>query len=268
MEDIDFQYFGVPPNENLLLKIRSALSKIEACGDVRSLSASLYFGDKQQYSLSKILDLPWNEYYMIDLGARMILELSDAERDSLFNTIDEPYIKSEIYKQQIKQWIEKNRIDLDKQPKLFPVASSVELLKGYVYMWNIRKHVRQFYMCCGMGALRRAIKVRVEIENAAQSVNVCSIAVEVLQEYDIYISHWEASHAHIKRERQVIGNNYKKFYNAIVQRDGEFCAECHAVNSLVIDHIKPVSKGGMSISSNLRLLCSKCNSAKSNKDYC
>ena len=34
---------------------------------------------------------------------------------------------------------------------------------------------------------------------------------------------------------------------------------------LHIDHIIPVSKGGKTIKSNLRVLCSKCNGKKSNK---
>ena len=55
-------------------------------------------------------------------------------------------------------------------------------------------------------------------------------------------------------------------------RDGHSCRICtvsivdepHLL--LEIDHIKPVSKGGLSIEENLQTLCWKCNRTKSNKD--
>jgi 5-methylcytosine-specific restriction endonuclease McrA len=35
---------------------------------------------------------------------------------------------------------------------------------------------------------------------------------------------------------------------------------------LEVDHIKPVSKGGLSIETNLQTLCWRCNRTKSNKE--
>ena len=63
----------------------------------------------------------------------------------------------------------------------------------------------------------------------------------------------------------------KKLRQDILDRDNHTCQECG--NSTVkepnllleIDHIKPVSKGGITEANNLRTLCWKCNRAKSNK---
>jgi hypothetical protein len=63
-----------------------------------------------------------------------------------------------------------------------------------------------------------------------------------------------------------------KFREYIKNRDKYSCQICdisirdeeHLL--LEVDHIKPVSKGGLSVESNLQTLCWKCNRTKSNKD--
>ena len=56
-------------------------------------------------------------------------------------------------------------------------------------------------------------------------------------------------------------------------RDGYACKLCSVSVAqepnllLEIDHIKPVSKGGLSVEANLQALCWKCNRTKSNKDF-
>ena len=56
-------------------------------------------------------------------------------------------------------------------------------------------------------------------------------------------------------------------------RDGYSCKLCSISVAeepnllLEIDHIKPVSKGGLSIEENLQTLCWRCNRTKSNKDF-
>jgi hypothetical protein len=63
-----------------------------------------------------------------------------------------------------------------------------------------------------------------------------------------------------------------KFREFIKNRDDYTCQTCEISTRdeehllLEVDHIKPVSKGGMSIESNLQTLCWKCNRTKSNKD--
>ena len=55
----------------------------------------------------------------------------------------------------------------------------------------------------------------------------------------------------------------------IMERDNYTCQICGKYMpeeiGLQIDHIIPVSKGGKTVRSNLRVLCSKCNGSKSNK---
>ncbi len=71
-------------------------------------------------------------------------------------------------------------------------------------------------------------------------------------------------------------NNQRKLMNRelrekIMRRDNYTCQICGKYMpdevGLQIDHIVPVSKGGKSIPSNLRVLCSKCNLKKRDKMY-
>ena len=63
----------------------------------------------------------------------------------------------------------------------------------------------------------------------------------------------------------------KKLRQDILDRDNYTCQECgNSISQepnllLEIDHIKPVSKGGVTEANNLRTLCWKCNRAKGNK---
>lgn len=63
-----------------------------------------------------------------------------------------------------------------------------------------------------------------------------------------------------------------RFRDFIKNRDKYTCQFCGVSTSdekhllLEVDHIKPVSKGGLSEESNLQTLCWKCNRTKSNKD--
>lgn len=45
------------------------------------------------------------------------------------------------------------------------------------------------------------------------------------------------------------------------------CSYCGTKDSLVIDHIIPVMKGGRNIPENCQVLCSSCNRQKSDKIY-
>jgi len=63
------------------------------------------------------------------------------------------------------------------------------------------------------------------------------------------------------------------FRHYIKTRDKFACKYCTVSISqepnllLEVDHIKPVSKGGLSVESNLQTLCWRCNRTKSNKDF-
>lgn len=51
----------------------------------------------------------------------------------------------------------------------------------------------------------------------------------------------------------------------ILDRDGHKCQSCGATESLCMDHILPISRGGDSSDDNLQVLCSACNTKKGNK---
>jgi len=53
----------------------------------------------------------------------------------------------------------------------------------------------------------------------------------------------------------------------VVRRDGQMCQLCGKNvpdNEVAFDHVIPISKGGPTNASNIRLLCSSCNSRRSN----
>ena len=41
-----------------------------------------------------------------------------------------------------------------------------------------------------------------------------------------------------------------------------YCSICKATNDLTVDHIIPLSSGGLTVESNLQVLCRGCNSSK------
>lgn len=71
---------------------------------------------------------------------------------------------------------------------------------------------------------------------------------------------------HSKNQRKLAT---RKLREKIMQRDHYTCQMCGKYMpdevGLQIDHIVPVSKGGKTVASNLRVLCSRCNSSKSDK---
>lgn len=71
---------------------------------------------------------------------------------------------------------------------------------------------------------------------------------------------------HSKNQRKLLTKDLRK---KIIIRDNYTCQICGKYMpdevGLHVDHIIPVSKGGKTISSNLQVLCSKCNGKKSNK---
>ena len=60
-----------------------------------------------------------------------------------------------------------------------------------------------------------------------------------------------------------------KVREEVFARDGNACLKCGALDSLSLDHIKPLGSGGDNSTNNLQTLCTSCNSSKGNttKDY-
>jgi hypothetical protein len=67
------------------------------------------------------------------------------------------------------------------------------------------------------------------------------------------------------RRRKPTVKDYKRIFNELMYKYNFKCVCCGSKENLSIDHIKPVSKGGTDIISNLQILCKPCNSRKGAK---
>ncbi|MDQ7025264.1 MAG: HNH endonuclease signature motif containing protein [Anaerolineae bacterium] len=68
-----------------------------------------------------------------------------------------------------------------------------------------------------------------------------------------------------RRERTALRRHYAEWHAALVQTYGENCINCGATSDearLVLDHVLPIAKGGLSVFANLQLLCAECNRIK------
>ena len=65
-----------------------------------------------------------------------------------------------------------------------------------------------------------------------------------------------------RRERLTLKRNYRNWYRRLAASGVERCANCGAEDDLVLDHVIPVAKGGVSKLENLQLLCAVCNRIK------
>lgn len=70
-----------------------------------------------------------------------------------------------------------------------------------------------------------------------------------------------------QKVRSELQSRYHKTLVQLGRRDGFHCATCLSSEAdLQIDHVVPVSKGGVNNLDNLQLLCKKCNAAKGSRE--
>ena len=62
------------------------------------------------------------------------------------------------------------------------------------------------------------------------------------------------------------GDAKRLFKQQILERDGFRCRYCGASENLTLDHIRPKSKGGQYVASNLITACRDCNKSKASSD--
>ena len=68
-----------------------------------------------------------------------------------------------------------------------------------------------------------------------------------------------------RRERAALRRSYTNWFARLAEQYGERCSNCGqsgADRPLVIDHILPIARGGLSEYDNLQLLCAECNRLK------
>jgi hypothetical protein len=75
----------------------------------------------------------------------------------------------------------------------------------------------------------------------------------------------EARKKLIRKRRSQFQSRQLQLMLALIERDGYKCAECGEADSLSIDHIIPLSRGGSDDLGNLRIMCRKHNSAKGDR---
>ena len=63
------------------------------------------------------------------------------------------------------------------------------------------------------------------------------------------------------------GNAKRQFRHAIKYAFGGFCAYCRCQRASTLDHIKPRSKGGSNLRSNLVPACVECNHSKGSENW-
>lgn len=108
------------------------------------------------------------------------------------------------------------------------------------------------------------------ISTGGKSSSVLDISLDLdnLEKLNIYISDLVEKQSTIKYQRQLMTRTIRE---TIKNRDNHTCQICdnsiHKEPNLLleIDHIIPVSKGGMTIEENLQTLCWRCNRTKGNK---
>ena len=86
--------------------------------------------------------------------------------------------------------------------------------------------------------------------------------VQILAKYNFEMTEYQYN---VDNQRKLMTLELRQ---QIIARDNGICQICKKKcdpGEIEIDHIKPVSKGGKTIPSNLQVLCSKCNRQKSNK---
>lgn len=96
-------------------------------------------------------------------------------------------------------------------------------------------------------------------------VNVCNacIASDVLYDY------FSGNNVVSNYRKKLIAKRHRipaAIRREILTQYNYTCRICGTTENLHIDHIIPVTKGGLSTSDNLQVLCSMCNNIKKNKD--
>jgi len=104
------------------------------------------------------------------------------------------------------------------------------------------------------------------LEDVSAGSLLYETALEIINEFMSVHEYWDRLKRFKKQQRYLLSRNHERFFESLVLRDGKQCSECKSRRKkLCIDHIKPVSKGGLTELVNLRLLCYGCNSDKSGK---
>jgi 5-methylcytosine-specific restriction endonuclease McrA len=284
MPEIDFYTFGIVPNDALLARINGALDRVRAYGDLELRSAWLYYGTmtgasqalgismshyrealrRSKYTKGKGIAFDSMSDELLNLlcdGKCMILEMSDNERLWLFPENRQPRMVKEAFVKKVELW------RAEQLPNQGLVSLCISLLERYKRMWRYRHRPRLVFESAVSDPLKVILRSLDSIENRANESEVCAVAMEIVGEYETYRWHREQISNHVKSQQKILDRKRSFFLNALILREGRKCANpnCRSTKKLTIDHIDPLSRGGLTEEDNLQFLCARCNSKKSNK---
>src|SRR5262249_36016224 len=132
------------------------------------------------------------------------------------------------------------------------VTNAVSLLNGYVRLWKYRHNPKILFQASGFQRpVQALLKSREITEHRALDSKACLIALEIIKEYETYRWHRQAVYKHVKVQRRIQSRKREKLFEALVARDGKSCAYCKSKRKLLIDHIKPLVRGGLTELCNL-----------------
>lgn len=146
----------------------------------------------------------------------------------------------------------------NRKQKLYEQAKNICITKDYPFVsfvfyrthtrYQQKNYVRQAYYVNDIDT-----RINLSLDNLQKIVNE-------LSDLDFETSRYRY---HLKDQRRLMTTELR---NQIKARDNYTCQNCGKVMfdevGLHIDHIVPISQGGKTISSNLQVLCDKCNLKK------
>ena len=145
-------------------------------------------------------------------------------------------------------------------------TNAARLLYCYQRIWRPRRGVGFYLRTPICYPLRALIKIKADLEDAAQDSVLHKTALEIVEEFMLALGYWHTLKQFKSVQRRVLSRNHQEFFDLLVSRDGKQCAHCKSKRKkLLIDHKKPVAVGGLTELSNLQLLCFGCKSKKSHK---
>lgn len=273
--DVDFVNLGISTNDALLERINSCMKEIRALGDRELHAARIYFGGIEP--AAKALSISASvfrealrgqrrlSYRALDKDVRediwdaasVILEMSDEERTTACKLHSIP---REKFMSQLQAW--QSARDSQQLPQI--VTNAVRLLDGYIRLWKYRRNPKILFQASGFQRpVQALLKFREITERRALDSKVCLLALEIIKEYETYLWQRQAVSRHVKVQRRIQSRNRAKLFEALVLRDDKSCAYCKSRRRLLIDHVRPLVRGGLTEMCNLQLLCFSCNSKKS-----
>jgi len=143
-----------------------------------------------------------------------------------------------------------------------PELQAIQVLYYWHKNWPQRQNIRFFLYPFVRKRLEASVLLKPAIEAAPDSI-ICTMALEAIQDFEAILDFRRQYIAHKKEQRRLLKNSREMYYTVLSIRNGERCAKCRSKKrKLVLDHILPISRGGLTEILNLQLLCEKCNGKK------